>query len=480
MADDVRPAGDAPVVEPEDSLLERPAAVLKNRTAYVNLRRNGLAGKQQTEILSALTTENNKDILPEFGYTTATFLKLVFYCEEQRDRAVEKKLSIFSTRVELEKPVIRVQTKRRVLHLNEIPLSIPDEEVANWLKKFVTGLEIISNFRWITSPNSPIKTGERTVIVQTPITYNFPGFAWFKTDDMRNSVKIRIWYYGMPVHCSKCLQLGHMRKECPSEAALPPRSNDHSYAAIAARRPSTTLDIQDQEKSIEDTVDKPHDENLIIMPEITIENDQPKNKSQSNIFPFYTYKNTFSNHFPTKFSHKGIEYNSTEHFLFYRRAEEMGQNSMADEILRSKKAATAKKIGENVYWDNKKFGPWEKFASDILRQANELKYQQNDDLRAKLFETAPKRLVEASPYDLTWGAGMSESNLLIHNPATWKGRNLFGDLLTKLRDEMMARETPVEKVQEIDEESKIDNGKGKKRQCSLSPPGVENKSLKNN
>jgi ribA/ribD-fused uncharacterized protein len=55
-------------------------------------------------------------------------------------------------------------------------------------------------------------------------------------------------------------------------------------------------------------------------------------------------------------------------------------------------------------------------------------------LRSLLLATAPTELVEASPYDRIWGVGLGERDPLILDKANWRGTNLLGVTLMKVRD----------------------------------------------
>jgi ribA/ribD-fused uncharacterized protein len=47
---------------------------------------------------------------------------------------------------------------------------------------------------------------------------------------------------------------------------------------------------------------------------------------------------------------------------------------------------------------------------------------------------ATKPLVEASPYDLIWGVGLGEHHPDVTDKSKWRGLNLLGQALMKVRD----------------------------------------------
>lgn len=67
------------------------------------------------------------------------------------------------------------------------------------------------------------------------------------------------------------------------------------------------------------------------------------------------------------------------------------------------------------------------------------KYEQNPELRLQLFKTADTLLVEASPTDHRWGIGLSMDSEFIRMKSLWRGQNIMGRLLTKLRDRLLER-----------------------------------------
>jgi ribA/ribD-fused uncharacterized protein len=59
---------------------------------------------------------------------------------------------------------------------------------------------------------------------------------------------------------------------------------------------------------------------------------------------------------------------------------------------------------------------------------------QHPGLRSILLATAPTELVEASPYDLIWGIGIGERDPRLTDRSQWRGQNLLGITLMRVRD----------------------------------------------
>mgnify|MGYP003516350373 FL=1 len=48
-----------------------------------------------------------------------------------------------------------------------------------------------------------------------------------------------------------------------------------------------------------------------------------------------------------------------------------------------------------------------------------------------------KTFVEASPFDTIWGTGMDEDNPNVEYESKWKGLNLLGKCINKIREEKL-------------------------------------------
>ena len=66
-----------------------------------------------------------------------------------------------------------------------------------------------------------------------------------------------------------------------------------------------------------------------------------------------------------------------------------------------------------------------------------LQFSQNEEFKQRLVSTYPKTLGEASPIDRFWGIGLSEDDKRAWNKRTWRGRNMLGEVLTKVRNTIM-------------------------------------------
>lgn len=80
---------------------------------------------------------------------------------------------------------------------------------------------------------------------------------------------------------------------------------------------------------------------------------------------------------------------------------------------------------------------WEQHNLNIIYEGNRHKFSQNLELNKALLATRGTTLAEASPRDKVYGIGLSANNPRAQNRETWKGKNLLGEALTKLRDEIL-------------------------------------------
>lgn len=142
-------------------------------------------------------------------------------------------------------------------------------------------------------------------------------------------------------------------------------------------------------------------------------------------------KTCFSQWYPSNFIVGGKEYHCAEQFMMAKKAELFNDTEVLQSILMAKDPRTIKNLGRVV----KNFDPavWNEKKFEIVVQGNLAKFSQNAELQDFILSTGNKILVEASPYDKIWGIGLDERSSDAIFPEKWKGQNLLGFALMKVR-----------------------------------------------
>lgn len=125
-----------------------------------------------------------------------------------------------------------------------------------------------------------------------------------------------------------------------------------------------------------------------------------------------------------------------EQYMMHGKAILFADREIADQILAADHPKKHKALGRKVRGFDDVV--WKKNRETIVAAGSRLKFTQNAHLRDALLATRGTTLVEASPYDRIWGIGLGAKDPRAQNEATWRGQNLLGKILTKLRDELIA------------------------------------------
>jgi ribA/ribD-fused uncharacterized protein len=144
----------------------------------------------------------------------------------------------------------------------------------------------------------------------------------------------------------------------------------------------------------------------------------------------------FSNWYPSRFEKDGLQFENTEQYLMYHKALLMEDEQMAKRILQTGDPKSVKALGRKVRnWDESK---WVANRERIMYDGCLAKFSNPDNLEMKndLLSTQGTHLVEASPYDKIWGIGLRATDEKSKNPNTWKGLNLLGKTLDKVRESL--------------------------------------------
>ena len=143
-------------------------------------------------------------------------------------------------------------------------------------------------------------------------------------------------------------------------------------------------------------------------------------------------KKCLSQWYNCMFEIDGIKYYTAEQYMMSQKALAFNDKETYSKIMEEKEPREYKKLGRQVknfdstIWDKKKF--------EAVIKGNIAKFSQNEKLKEFLLNTQEKILVEASPYDKIWGIGMDENDKDILDPSKWKGENLLGKALMKVRE----------------------------------------------
>lgn len=148
-------------------------------------------------------------------------------------------------------------------------------------------------------------------------------------------------------------------------------------------------------------------------------------------------KACLSQWYPCVFTDDTRQYHSAEQYMMSEKALLMKDFPVRDQILNTTDPKKIKSLGRSVRNFNQKL--WDSNKSEIVIQGNFLKFSQNQNLCNFLIETGNCVLVEASPYDTIWGIGMSADDPDARNPQRWKGANLLGFALMKVRERLISR-----------------------------------------
>ena len=154
----------------------------------------------------------------------------------------------------------------------------------------------------------------------------------------------------------------------------------------------------------------------------------------------YFWTNWMSNWTPSnlKIYYDGELFTNSEQIFMYIKAKFFGDENKAGEIVRlGSNPAIAKKLGREVSGYDEE--AWSTSRFDAMYAAVKAKFESDRVLAKQLMETDTKTLVEASPVDIIWGVGIHEKDDAILDESNWKGQNLLGKVLMKVRTELQAK-----------------------------------------
>jgi len=149
---------------------------------------------------------------------------------------------------------------------------------------------------------------------------------------------------------------------------------------------------------------------------------------------YFFWKHRLSQWHMVDFVISGIKYCCCEQYMMHKKALLFNDYVIATEIMKTNSPKLHQELGRKI----KDFDQtlWDSNKERIVYDANIARFTQSEPCRELLFSTDQALLVEASPYDIVWGVGLGKDDPRILNESNWRGQNLLGKILTKIRDEI--------------------------------------------
>lgn len=149
-----------------------------------------------------------------------------------------------------------------------------------------------------------------------------------------------------------------------------------------------------------------------------------------------------SNWYSSEFFMNDILFSTMEQYMMYQKAMLFQDEEIAKKILNTKDVAKIKKLGRNVKNYNDTI--WNGVRQIIIYQGLLEKFKQNDILKFKLLSTKDAILAECAVKDRIWGIGLSMKDESRFDMDKWKGQNLLGFALMKVRENLDVYDKDIE------------------------------------
>ena len=134
------------------------------------------------------------------------------------------------------------------------------------------------------------------------------------------------------------------------------------------------------------------------------------------------------------FTINNITFNTSEKYMMYQKAVLFNDIENMNSILLLNDPSQIKNMGRKVKNFNQE--KWDSAKKEIIFKANLYKFSQNKILLKKLLDTGDMILAEASPCDKIYGIGLKPNDPKVQDISQWKGENLLGEALMRVREKL--------------------------------------------
>ena len=146
---------------------------------------------------------------------------------------------------------------------------------------------------------------------------------------------------------------------------------------------------------------------------------------------------SFSQWYVAPFTVEGITYQTCEQYMMAKKALLFKDFENYILIINEKDPSKDKQYGRRVR--NFESALWRSCNAEVIYHANLAKFSQNPELKAVLLGTGDMPLAEASPADLNYGIGLEATDPRAEDSANWRGKNLLGETLMRVRRTLAGR-----------------------------------------
>ena len=145
-----------------------------------------------------------------------------------------------------------------------------------------------------------------------------------------------------------------------------------------------------------------------------------------------------SNWYPSAFIVDGKKFSSAEQYMMYRKAKCFKDEEITEKIMETDDVAIIKALGRKVRdYDDE---VWSKIRGQEVYEGLLAKFSQNEDLKKRLLDTGDATLVECAVKDCIWGIGLSMDDPGRLDESKWRGKNLLGETLMRVRKTLSLKE----------------------------------------
>lgn len=141
-----------------------------------------------------------------------------------------------------------------------------------------------------------------------------------------------------------------------------------------------------------------------------------------------------SNWYTSLFEVDKITFSSVEQFMMYHKAICFGDETAATKIFSADDAAEIKALGRQILKYDEHI--WNGIRQIVVYEGLLAKFTQNEALKDKLISTGVAILAECAVKDLIWGIGLSMKDPDRIDRTKWKGQNLLGYTLMRVREHL--------------------------------------------